>query len=222
VTKIHDDSTSENENVRDVDDDDQTTQAVSQMAEPIANKKKKSKKCRYVVKLADVEFASMSITPEHMKSLETPPNWLAPELLSNKASVSPASDVFALGNVMYEIAYRQIPWEEEGKPRSNGEIRQQILSGNLPPFHHHHHSNNSKNHNNNNNSHEDDDEEDDNAVEENSRSRLDSLMIKCMAMIPEDRPTVFEVEAEISHEMDTYKQIMESMQKRKTFVGTEV
>jgi serine/threonine protein kinase len=64
---------------------------------------------RYVVKIADVEFASHGVTPEHTRRGESP-HWTAPEVLSGAAPVSPSSDVFALGSVLFEIMARQVPF----------------------------------------------------------------------------------------------------------------
>ena len=52
----------------------------------------------FIAKIADVEFASKGITPEHLTRGETP-NWTAPEVLSRSHPVSPASDVYSLGSV---------------------------------------------------------------------------------------------------------------------------
>lgn len=68
----------------------------------------------YVAKLSDVEFLSKGVTPPHLLRHHTSftPNWIAPELLSQYEPVSPASDVYSLGCVLYEILERRIPYEE--------------------------------------------------------------------------------------------------------------
>jgi len=69
----------------------------------------------YFVKIADMEFASAGVTPEYMLRGDTP-NWTAPEVLSGAAPVSPASDVYALANVLFEVAARQPPFATEFNP----------------------------------------------------------------------------------------------------------
>jgi len=61
----------------------------------------------WVVKIADVEFTSKGKTPSYLLEAESP-NWTSPEVLANSAPVSPASDVFALACVLYEIEARQV------------------------------------------------------------------------------------------------------------------
>jgi len=84
---------------------------------------------KYVVKLADVEFASKGVTPEYMR-LGGTPNWTAPEILSGAAEVSPASDAFALACVLFEIATRGIPFDGTGA----AVIVQQVKEGRRPAF----------------------------------------------------------------------------------------
>jgi serine/threonine protein kinase len=64
----------------------------------------------YVVKLADVEFASLNVTPGHIANSDTP-NWTAPEILEGSSAVSTASDVYSLANVLFEIAVRKVPFD---------------------------------------------------------------------------------------------------------------
>jgi serine/threonine protein kinase len=89
---------------------------------------------KFVVKLADVEFASVGDTPEHMTRGDTP-NWTAPEVLNGTATVSPASDMYALANVLFEIAAREIPFENEVGPSDVSiSVRQHIIEGRRPVF----------------------------------------------------------------------------------------
>ena len=84
----------------------------------------------YVVKCADIEFATAGVTPEHMVRGDTP-NWTAPEVLAGTAPVSPASDVFALGVVLYEIMCRQVPFGEE---MNGAVVARSIVEGKRAPF----------------------------------------------------------------------------------------
>jgi serine/threonine protein kinase len=84
---------------------------------------------RYVVKIADVEFASHGVTPEHTRRGESP-HWTAPEVLSGAAPVSPSSDVFALGSVLFEIMARQVPFGD----LNDQDAKQRIVSGQRPQF----------------------------------------------------------------------------------------
>jgi len=61
-----------------------------------------------IVKLADLEFASCGVTPPHLLAASAAVNWTAPEVLSQAAPVSPASDVYSLAMTMFEIATRQV------------------------------------------------------------------------------------------------------------------
>jgi hypothetical protein len=89
---------------------------------------------KFVVKLADVEFASVGETPEHMTRGDTP-NWTAPEVLNGTATVSPASDMYALANVLFEIAAREVPFENEVSPSGVPiSVRQHIIEGRRPVF----------------------------------------------------------------------------------------
>lgn len=83
-----------------------------------------------VVKIADVEFASKGITPAHLLTWSTP-NWTAPEVLSGVQPVSPKSDVFSLGCVLYEIFSRTIPFEGEQDGKT---VAQNIINGMRPAF----------------------------------------------------------------------------------------
>ena len=67
-----------------------------------------SSRCALVVKLADLEFASCGVTPQHLLAASAAVNWTAPEVLSQAAPVSPASDVYSLAMTMYEIVARQV------------------------------------------------------------------------------------------------------------------
>jgi serine/threonine protein kinase len=93
-------------------------------------------KMKFVVKLADVEFASTGATPEHMIRGDTP-NWTAPEVLAGTSDVSPASDIYALANVLFEIATREAPFEKT-KYHNDGDtsisIKQGIIEGCRPLF----------------------------------------------------------------------------------------
>jgi len=86
---------------------------------------------KFVVKLADVEFASAGDTPAHMTRGETP-NWTAPEVLSGEATVSPASDMYALANVLYEIAVRETPFGST--PGGDSQVKKLIIDGRRPVF----------------------------------------------------------------------------------------
>jgi serine/threonine protein kinase len=86
---------------------------------------------KFVVKLADVEFASVGETPEHMTRGDTP-NWTAPEVLNGTATVSPASDMYALANVLFEIAARELPFG--ATPGGGSAVRQLIVNGHRPEF----------------------------------------------------------------------------------------
>jgi serine/threonine protein kinase len=83
----------------------------------------------YITKISDVEFASQGVTPEHCIRGETP-NWAAPEVLSCSAPVSPASDVYALGGVLYEILTRRVPFD--GEPAAA--VATCIRAGRQPPL----------------------------------------------------------------------------------------
>lgn len=83
-----------------------------------------------MVKIADVEFASMGVTPEHLLHSETP-NWTAPEVLAGSAPVSPASDVYSLASVCFEVYNRQIPWD---KCTSGAAISKLVRDGKRPDF----------------------------------------------------------------------------------------
>jgi serine/threonine protein kinase len=78
-----------------------------------------------------VEFASVGETPEHMTRGDTP-NWTAPEVLNGTATVSPASDMYALANVLFEIAARELPFD--ATPGGGSAVRQLIVNGHRPEF----------------------------------------------------------------------------------------
>jgi serine/threonine protein kinase len=84
---------------------------------------------RFVVKLADIEFCTAGVTPEHLARAESP-NWTAPEVLAGSAQVSPASDVFSLAVVLYEIAERRTPFEAA----SPAAVAESIKAGGRPQF----------------------------------------------------------------------------------------
>jgi hypothetical protein len=86
-----------------------------------------STKKSFVVKLADLEFASVGVTPEHLHRPGCVANWAAPEVLSNKHPVSPASDVFSLSMTLYEVVVREIPF-------SAGNAAKNYMDGNRPLF----------------------------------------------------------------------------------------
>jgi len=90
---------------------------------------------KFVVKLADVEFASVGETPEHMVRGEMP-NWTAPEVLAGTSNVSPASDIYALGNVLFEIATREIPFDNDRDLSDHAlmSVTQRIIQGRRPTF----------------------------------------------------------------------------------------
>ena len=90
---------------------------------------------KFVVKLADVEFASVGETPEHMVRGETP-NWTAPEVLDGRSSVSPASDIYAVANVLFEIATREVPFENRRDLLDDASmsITKLIIGGRRPTF----------------------------------------------------------------------------------------
>lgn len=84
---------------------------------------------KYIVKISDMEFASQGVTPAHLLTFDTP-NWTAPEVLAGSMPVSPGSDVFGVGSVLFEIANRRIPFE-----RMAGKIiAQQVIEGKRPEF----------------------------------------------------------------------------------------
>jgi len=87
---------------------------------------------KFIVKVADCEFCSKGATPAHMAvgTAASTPHWTAPEVLSGAAPVSPASDVFALGCVMFEVASRAVPFA--GEPASS--VARLYLAGRRPPF----------------------------------------------------------------------------------------
>jgi len=58
-------------------------------------------------------------------------NWTAPEVLSGEASVSPASDVYSLTNVLFEIEATRIPFTEE---INSILISEKIRNGERPVF----------------------------------------------------------------------------------------
>jgi len=90
---------------------------------------------KFVVKLADVEFASVGETPEHMVRGDTP-NWTAPEVLSGTSDVSPASDIYAVANVLFEIATREIPFGNQEYLSDDASVtnKQRIIEGCRPAF----------------------------------------------------------------------------------------
>jgi len=87
----------------------------------------------YVAKLADFEFVTNGITPAHMLLGEEhfKPNWTAPEVLDGSHQVSPASDVYSLANVLFEIASHEVPFQRESSPRA---VAQHIKEGRRPAF----------------------------------------------------------------------------------------
>lgn len=77
----------------------------------------------YIVKLADVEFASKGVTPLHLTLVDQgTPNWTAPEILEGISPVSPASDVFSLACVLCEIVTFKVPFEEVKTPEAVAEL----------------------------------------------------------------------------------------------------
>jgi len=66
-----------------------------------------------IAKVADVEMASQGVTPAHITAGGSVPYWTAPEVLAHAQPVSPASDVFALGAVFFEILARAVPFGNE-------------------------------------------------------------------------------------------------------------
>jgi serine/threonine protein kinase len=76
----------------------------------------------YIAKISDLEFASQGKTPEHYMRGDTP-NWAAPEVLSGSEPVSPASDVYALGGVLYEILARCVPFDGDSAAVVAAQIR---------------------------------------------------------------------------------------------------
>jgi serine/threonine protein kinase len=58
------------------------------------------------------QFASRGVTPEFMM-VGGSPHWTAPEILLGTSDVSGATDVYALANVLFEIATRTLPFSEE-------------------------------------------------------------------------------------------------------------
>lgn len=103
----------------------------------------------FIVKLADLELGSdtlqkitnstkkldrASLVDEKVNVEELLPNWLAPEVIVNK-KFQQASDIYALGTVMWEIISLQLPYENIN---NNSEIIKLIVSGNklpIPPNH---------------------------------------------------------------------------------------
>jgi hypothetical protein len=98
---------------------------------PLINK---SLKYKYVVKIADIEFASENVSPDHM--IFTAPiqnqviTWTSPEVLSGAKPVSQKSDIFALAMVLYEIYNRKVPYSH----LKFGEIADLYMKGERPPF----------------------------------------------------------------------------------------
>lgn len=72
--------------------------------------------------------AHMAGTSSHHGMLT--PHWCAPEILSGAAEVSPASDVYALGIVLFEIATRTMPFQS----KSNAEVVGLVCDGVRPDF----------------------------------------------------------------------------------------
>ena len=87
----------------------------------------------YIVKLADFEFVTNGVTPDHMLLGEDhfKPNWTAPEVLDGSRQVSPASDIYSLANVLFEIATHQVPFQQESDPRA---VARHIKEGRRPAF----------------------------------------------------------------------------------------
>jgi serine/threonine protein kinase len=77
-----------------------------------------------------LKFASNGVTPEYMTYAGTP-NWTAPEILLGTAEVSGATDVYALANVLFEIATRTLPFSEEFDPTA---VAEHIKAGRRPTW----------------------------------------------------------------------------------------
>jgi serine/threonine protein kinase len=77
-----------------------------------------------------VQFASLGVTPSYMIQGGTP-HWTAPEILLGSAPVSPATDVYALANVLFEIVSRETPFAEE---HSSSVVASHIKSGRRPTW----------------------------------------------------------------------------------------
>jgi serine/threonine protein kinase len=60
------------------------------------------------------------------------PNWTAPEVLSGERAVSPASDMYALANVLFEIAVRETPFGSV--TGGDAQVKKQIIDGHRPEF----------------------------------------------------------------------------------------
>jgi serine/threonine protein kinase len=85
----------------------------------------------YVVKIGDVEFTSKGETPPHLLRKDTTIIWTAPEVFSGAAPVSPASDVYSLACVLFEIFSRQYPFHDVEDQSS---LAARIQEGRRPLF----------------------------------------------------------------------------------------
>ena len=75
-----------------------------------------------------------SISKHQLSPLnEQLPVWLAPEVIQDAENYTQASDIYALGLVLWEIMSTKIPYHEECG-ENNMDIREYILSGERPKF----------------------------------------------------------------------------------------
>lgn len=81
--------------------------------------------------LAKVKTASKSFATTKQSPVGTL-LWMAPELLGRKARFSPASDVYALGMVLYELLTHQIPFEADLDGRDPMILIPDIKTGDRP------------------------------------------------------------------------------------------
>lgn len=89
-------------------------------------------KLSYCAKIADLEFATFGVTPLHLKDLDNPNgvNWTAPEVMSGDQTVSPASDIFSLACVLYEIIERRVPLADT----PDRDVARYVISGGRAAF----------------------------------------------------------------------------------------
>jgi hypothetical protein len=123
---------------KDGDDDNDSSYDNEYSFEKVKANHQTFKLQHYVVKIADLEFASKDYTPEHLQFgphhvfQSEPINWTAPEVLSGVMPTSPSSDIFAIALVLYEIVMRETPFESSSLKSS--QVAQYYISGIRPPF----------------------------------------------------------------------------------------
>jgi hypothetical protein len=164
---------------------------------------------RYIAKLADVELASLGITPFNILNGDALCNYVAPEVLSGMCPVSPASDVFAFANVLFEIETGSVPFGNEKSEK----VSELLVLGQRPIFP------------------DIDSAHAGEAVgpgksksaeyEVESRIKVRELIVKCWAQGAEDRPGISSISSALSSIRSDYLLQLRNMQlpQRASFVG---